>query len=451
MDLSKHLDKAEDAVRRRNFDFGIDLYRQLLSVDPANFQARLGLHRAYFRRQEAKPTPSWSAKLQGGPSLAIAKTFHAAKNYAKEAEAFEGYLALDPSNLAVTLDQGAAFERANLPDAALACYEALAEAVPTAGEAWKRAGALHARRRDVKRALECYTRALEIDPNDQESVKARKDLAAEGALQSSGLEAGVHSRDLIKDKGKAAELERGQRLLHTAEEIDAEIDRLMGELAASPSSVSILTQLSQLQERKNDPEAALDLVERALEAAPGDFDLKSRRGALKSRVLERRIEALRAKAPQDAAAAEALAAAEKEKLAFEVDDARARAAEHPTDLTLKYKLGRLLLKAGLLDEALGELQKSVADPRVKTDSLVALGQGFFKKGIFDLARRQLERALETVPEGNPRAREILYNLGVVAEKAGAPKDALGYYLRIYEEDVSYRDVSEKVRRLQGGG
>src|SRR5262245_52529091 len=240
MDLSKHLEKAEDAVRRKNFDHGIDLYRQLLAVSPGDYRARLGLHRAYSRKQEVKPTPGWQAKIQGGPQLALAKTYHAAKNFVKEAEALEAYLALDPHNVSVNLSVGDALERANLPDGPLAVYESLADAVPSAGDAWKRAGTILTRKREIARALDCFTKALEANPRDQEALKARKDLAAEGALATSGLETGAHSRELMKDREKASELERGQRLLRTAEEIDSEIERLMGELASHPADAKIL-------------------------------------------------------------------------------------------------------------------------------------------------------------------------------------------------------------------
>lgn len=448
MDLSKHLEKAEDAVRRKNFDYGIDLYRQLLTVSPGDYHARAGLHRAYFRKCEAKPSSGWVAKVQGGPMLALAKTLTAARNHAKAAEAFEAYLGIDPSNLAVQLELGTALENSNFPDGALAVYETSAEGIPGAAEAWKRAGAILTKKKEFARAIECYTKALDLNPRDQEALKARKDLAAEGALLSSGLETAGHARDVMKDRSKAEELERGRRLLHTAEEIDTEIDRLMGDLASEPGNVNILKEIAKLHERKNDSAAALDCIERAIEYAPDDFDLKSRRGALKTRVLDLEMDQLRARAVHDPAAAAALARAEKEKLQFEIEDARARVVENPSDFTFRYKLGRLLIRGGEIDEAISELQKAVADPRVKTDALVALGQAFFKKNLFDLARRQLEKALETVPETSPRTREILYNLGVIAEKSGATQDALRFYLRIYEADITYRDVADKVKRLQ---
>ncbi|HKD99559.1 MAG TPA: tetratricopeptide repeat protein [Planctomycetota bacterium] len=449
MDLSKHLEKAEDAVRRKNFDHGIGLYRQLLDVSPGDYQARLGLHRAYARKHESKPTPAWVARVQGAPALAMARTYRAAKSWRKEADALEGYLLLDPLNVEGNLSLGLALERADLPDAALAVYEGLAEAVPSSADAWKRAAALLAAKNDVRRALESLQKALEIDPRDQEAIKARKDLAAQHALVGGGLESATHSRQLIADKDRAAELERGQRLLRTAEEIDAEIERLMGTLAESPGDPRVLGELAKLHERKQDLPAALDCVERALERAPEDFDLKTRRGALKSRLLEQEVEKLRARADSDPAAREALARAEQEKLAFEVDEARSRAAEHPTDLSLKHRLGKLLLKKGDVDAAIGELQKAIDDPRVRVEALLSLGHAFFRKELFDLARKQLERALELVPASSPKWKETLYNLGVISERAGAGAEALGFYLRIYEIDIGYRDVADKLKKLRG--
>mgnify|MGYP003693681821 CR=1 FL=1 len=101
MDLSKHLEKAEDAIRRKNFDYGIDLYRQLLSVSPAITTRGSASTAPTCESRNRKPHPCGSRRSRG-PALAMAKTFAAARNFVKEAEALEGYLALDPSNVGVS-------------------------------------------------------------------------------------------------------------------------------------------------------------------------------------------------------------------------------------------------------------------------------------------------------------------------------------------------------------
>ena len=43
VDYSKHIQKAEEAARRRNYDFAIELYQQILEIDADIGEARAGL------------------------------------------------------------------------------------------------------------------------------------------------------------------------------------------------------------------------------------------------------------------------------------------------------------------------------------------------------------------------------------------------------------------------
>ena len=49
-----------------------------------------------------------------------------------------------------------------------------------------------ARTGDSVKALAFYERALEADPRDRDALKARKDLAAEAAIQSSKFDSVEH-------------------------------------------------------------------------------------------------------------------------------------------------------------------------------------------------------------------------------------------------------------------
>ena len=70
MDISKHLERAGEAVRKKNFDFAITLYNQALAIKPDNREARLGLLRAAARDFEFKRTPKVLRLIQGFPQLA---------------------------------------------------------------------------------------------------------------------------------------------------------------------------------------------------------------------------------------------------------------------------------------------------------------------------------------------------------------------------------------------
>jgi hypothetical protein len=50
-----------------------------------------------------------------------------------------------------------------------------------------------------------------------------------------------------------------------------------------------------------------------------------------------------------------------------------------------------------------------------------------------------------------RHREILYELGDLLEETGEQEEALRMFSRIYEADITFKDVSKRIDRLRGKG
>jgi tetratricopeptide (TPR) repeat protein len=443
VDFSKQLQKAEEAVRRRNFDFAIELYRQLLEIDPDQGEARGALRQALKKKSEHKKGGSRFLNALGGAApLAMAKTLRKAGRHDAAAKAVESYLSLSPLDEEGNLLLGQSLEDAGHFKSARAVYEFLAEIAPKSAEALKRAGAMTARMGDHEKALEYYERALQADPRDQEAIKARKDLAAERALSQSGPDQVGHSRDQIKDKEQARVLERSQRLHHSEGELRDELARLEARYAESPDP-ELMQAMAEVHARLEDTDSALEWAERALSYQKDSFELASLVGDLRLKVLKKRI--AKAGKAGDEKRAEGL---EAELRTFEIDEARRRVAMRPSDTGLRLLLGRKLSRAGSLDDAIGELQKAVADPRSRREAQVLLAQCFHQKGYLDLARRELERALEGIQGVDDRAKEILYNLGAIAEEEGKPAEARAFYARIFEVDIGYRDVAARMERFR---
>ena len=206
VDYSKHIQKAEEATRRRNYDFAIELYQQLLEIEPDQGDARAGLRRALKLRAEQKKGGKLFAKIGGAGPLAAAKTMVKAKRWDSAIKSLEKFLAGNPLDVSANLLLGECCENAEHFHSACAVYEFIAEIAPKNSEGLRRAGAMMYRTGDHVRALEFYERALEIDPRDQDAIKARKDLAAETALSQGRYEPVGHSREQIKDKEEAASL-----------------------------------------------------------------------------------------------------------------------------------------------------------------------------------------------------------------------------------------------------
>ena len=442
MDFSKHIQKAEDALRRRNHDFAVELYRQLIDLDPDHGEARSGLRRALKKRQEAKKGGKLLRAVSGALPLSRAKAMSKLGKHDACARALEDYLAHNPLDEEANLLLGISLESAGHSRSARAVYEFTAEIAPKNAEALKRAGAMMHRTGDHDRALEYYERALAADPRDRDALKARKNLSADIALNKTSADSVVHSRELVKDKEELVKLERSRRLHRSEDELREELGRLEEKLAETPSDPDLLVALADLHQKLGDPEAALDHAERALEYRRGSFDLVSQVGTLRSKVMKKRV----ARADK-AGKTEEASELERELVAHEVEDYRRRVEIRPADASLRLTLARRLMRAEAVDEALAELQRCQNDPRVRTEALFFMGQCFQQKGIYDLARKDYEQALAGTDGMNERAKEILYNLGSIAEEQGNRAEARSCYIRIYEVDIGYRDVADKMGTL----
>jgi tetratricopeptide (TPR) repeat protein len=373
----------------------------------------------------------------------VAKTLRRAGRHAASARALETYLAQNPLDEEANLLLGIALEDAGFYRSARAVYEFLAEIAPRNPEGLKRAGAMMYREGDHARALAYYERALAADPRDQEALKARKDLAAETAIEEGGYESLRHSRERIVDKEQAAALERVRRRHLSEADLAAERDRLEAAYAEDSSNADVMIELAGVHERLKDNESALDMIERALACRKDSFELLCRAGDLRIKLHKRTI--VEADRAGDTARATEL---EKRLVDLEVEEYRQRIAMHPGDANLRLQLGKRLMRQDDLDGALVELQKAHADPRVRREARFGLAQCFQRKGFVDLARKEYERSLEGVAEIDDRAKEVLYNLGSIAEAQGNGGEARSFYARVYEVDIGYRDVAAKMEQFK---
>jgi tetratricopeptide (TPR) repeat protein len=443
VDFSKQLQKADEALRRRNYDFAVELYQQLLDIQPDLGEARSGLRHALKKRLEAKGGGSKLLRALGGAApLAMAKTLRKANRHDAAAKQLETYLATNPLDEDANLLLGMSLEDAGHSKSALAVYEFLAEIAPKNPEGLKRAGAMAYRQSEHQKALEYYERALAADPRDQEALKARKDLSAERALSGSNAAGITHSRDQIKDKEVARDLERSQRMHRSDDELQEDLRRLEARYADEPTPETMI-ELADVHEKLKDPESALEWIERALSYKKDSFELAARAGDLRSKVMKKKI-AQAGKSGDDALAT----SLERELWTYEAADYNRRVELRPSDANLRLQLGRRLMRIDDFDGAMGQLQKAMSDPRTKREAQFCLAQCFQGKGFSDLARKEYQKALEGIVQVDDRAKEILYNLGVIAQGEGNAAEARGFFARIFEVDIGYRDVAEKMNQYK---
>ncbi|MBN2492156.1 MAG: tetratricopeptide repeat protein [Planctomycetes bacterium] len=446
MDVDKHIEKAEDAVKRRNFEFAINLYQQLLLINPNHMRARKGLYDAALRNWERKHPGRGGKTSRGsglGATLAILLRAGGRKDPTAVMAACDKALARSPREPKVLEKLGYAAARAGHLESAVFAFEKLLELAPSNLEAAKNLGRLHQRLGNIRTALESYDQALRIKPGDQESIKARKDLSAEAVIQGHGYAEARSSRDLMRDKDQRGEPELLDRVVRDEAEIVQAIALVEDRLRNEPEDGKLLTKLGELLEQKGDLRRAEEVFARLSMLEPTRFDHREHVGDLKIRMAEHELEALE----NSGAEAGMIEAARQALAALRVAEFGLRVEAHPTDMPQRFRYGEALYQVGRLDEAIGEFQKTVKDPRKRLDSQVMMANAFMKKGMLDLAASQLHRALEGAGEGTRRAMQIRYNLGLILEKQGRRAEARAEYLHVYERDINFRDIKTRLEAL----
>ena len=450
MDVTSHLAKADEALRKKNFDYAVGLLDQVLSLQPDNGVARRQWCAALRQKAERKSTPGWLAKLGGSPHKLSAAVSGLTKSSGGKARALEKAYAQEPLNAAAALELGEALLAAGFGDSAVAVFESLGEAEKKMALPWKRAAASHVAKGRPEQALECLEKALAAEPRDAEADRMRKNLAADVTLRKGAYDKAGSARELIRDATTQARLEREQRIHKTADDLVAEAGELNDRLQANAKDGRARRRLAEIAVKREDWEAAARVLTEGLAVDDNAGELRDRLGDVKLAVLDQEIGKLekRVATESNPNLADDLDLLRQDRSKLEAAELHRRVEERPTDLGLWYQLGRILFDSGRLDEAISAFQKSVKDPKTRSDSLIRLGACFQKKGLLDLAQKQLELALEDVTPASERGKSILYNLGLVSEQAGRKADAFRHYSRIYEVDIHYRDVGQKIEGLK---
>jgi len=446
MNIAKLIEKGEDALKKKNFDYAIEILLQAVSFAPNSREARELLRKAELKKYEHSYPSAGVVAVFGLPARLGMFVAGLGKKGNPEAYmmACEKFLMKDPKNRGVNVALGDAAALAGHVQAAIFAYETAAEHHAADTGILKKLGNLLWKAGEIKKAHEVFDRAVKIDPHDQDAVKARKNLAAEASLKETGFETARSSRDLVKDKDALGKIEQDVRLHKTEEDLESRKkdveDRLEKEETAD-----LLVDLAHACKKLKQWDEALAAADRAIAKEPGNIQYKFVKGDLEiERLEERKMDLLKAGKKEEAKRTEA------ELFKVRTVQYRERVKAYPTDLNLRFKLGDLLFVQGDTDAAIGEFQQTVRDPKFRSDSHLRLGRAFKVKGQYDLALRQLEQAMDGQSGMSERVKEILYEKGDTLERMGRPADAKVEFGRIYEFDISYRDVGDRLRKLEGG-
>ena len=466
----KFFEHGEVTSDARNFDYSIECYINGLKSDIANMKAHEALHEvARKRKVDGGKGPGMMAKAKPPSGPAWEKMLHYEMLWAKDPT--DATLLLSAMQQAVAAD-GEVGDDTNLAEVAYWMGE-LALPIIRANKGGNASQFL--KLRDLFREIGSYDKAVEacrfalnLKPNDTKLLGEFRELEAEAysaKTTSTGEDGeedeGVDFRKNIKDAEQQRILQISDSASQAEQQVVTLIEQRRGELEENPQDTDRVGKLVEALLRAPTLEReteAIDVLQRAFDET-GQYRFKVRIGDIKMRQFARRVRELQDKLKQDAGNADLKSAfdhARREQLAFELGEYQDRVKNYPTDMGLRYELGRRLMLAGKVDDAIGAFQEAQADPKRRSHAMLLLGQCYLKKGWYDEAVDTLHKAIEQHKMPNDKLMlEMKYVLmdaltrhakdDANLEKANEARKLCS---EIIQADINFRDVKQRMEAIK---
>ncbi len=441
--------KGRMALDKKNYDYCIMLFCQLLDQEPSCIECREALRIAQFRKAEASGGRGFFKKAFGltGDVTHLSKARLSMKsNPGAAMSSLEQVLNKDPNNTSAHQIMADAALSAGYIRTALISLELLFNKLGQRDMATARKLAdTYVKAGQANKAEEIYSQLVNENPGNLELAQALKDVSASRTMQEGGYEEAARTgnfREALKDEAEAKRLEHENRLIQTAESSVDIITDLEAKVAEEPQNLRWRRALADQYNRIKDYDKALDAYTTLQSMLTGaDSQLAMTILNVKLKKIDAQLQKIKAEDPNNTEAIDALT---KEYSEIRLDETERLYNENPSDMLILFDLANLYFNLGKYGKAIQSLQKTQNYPGKKVPSLCLLGRCFARRKMYDLAIRAYTNALAEKKTMDEEKKEILYYLGLTYEQMGKKEEAIEQFKLIYEVDIGYRDIAEHV-------
>ncbi len=442
--------KGSEAMSKENWDYAIEMCGKAVLLVPDNLLYRQTLRGVERRKYSDNGTGARMAGLKIAPVRARIKKGRLKKDWAAIDRAAEDGLKLNPWDAQLLYELGRSAREQGFTEVAV---ESLRNAVAQDMENKefnRKLAELLESRGDYSESSKIWQRLSRLDPMDAEARTKAMQVMTDNVIDRGGYEGADSTTDTMADHEVAKRLNLGAGSPADGPGQSNEAD-LVHAVRREPEMVEHRLKLATFYRKAARLEEAASTLAEALEVSGGDIAIRESLEDVELDQLRHNLHLAKdaaARDDDDVAKRNVLALGE-ELVKREIEVFSSRIERYPNDLKLKNDLGNRFVRIKKYNQAIPLFQVCVKDHRLQTGALTALGKCFIAEKKGKLAKRQFEKAVETVNQiDQPDVyKEIHYWLARLLEEEGNTAEAEHHYTEVLAVDYEYKDALARMEGL----
>lgn len=309
-------------------------------------------------------------------------------------------------------------------------------------------------------AVEAGQIATNLDPSDGQLASKVKEMLASATIQRGRFEENAHEeggfRKNIRDAEKQSQLEAEDSIIKSQDAKERILAAKKADYESRPTDTAAIEAYGRAlldRGQSNDELKAFLLFQKAYKDT-NQFRFRHRQGEVGLRLERRKLRTLRAKldaSPDDQALIDQVEKQAAKLLDMEIAELQLQAEHYPTNLGIKFELGKRLHQKGEHNEAIKLFQKAEEDSQHRRAVLRYKAEAFLAIDWADEAVQTYRAALDGMPDENSDlAMELRYGLmKALQDKAEkrrdveAAEEADRLASSIAMKKFDYKDITER--------
>jgi tetratricopeptide (TPR) repeat protein len=420
--------RADEALQQKNYDYAIDLFQNCLKQVPALKEARASLRQAALLKFGGKPSATKQAMVAMKFSVTLTVKIPGLIRKGENIKAMrlcEEVLANDPSNLSASRLLAEAATEAEMNWIAVDIMELASRYNPTDADVNLYLCQIYNESGLGGKAVDLSEKLRKYHPNDERIFKMHNTSQARMAMDDGGLDKKEGADQ--EENAKPVDVYETQTMQSTRNTtiITKGSDHYVQELMSGNDTIDTRKRLAREFIREGEYDQAVEILQEALDMEHAvDVQLQKLVFTAVEGRIDNALDSWKthlADATCDLEKEEAIAEIanlEQTKKDILLDRAREQVAHFPNDPKTNMTFAEILVERGMFEEALDPLTKGATSPRFTTRAYMLRGKCRIGLEVFDKAKIDLSKALESLRPRDRNEAELNHLLGVTLKSLG---------------------------------